>query len=55
MSRSCASWIRHEGWLERGCWMVGGGLCMSESDKRLKDGCGWVEVPDGYRGWKAVA
>ena len=23
---------------------------MSESDKRLKDGCGWVEVSDGWRG-----
>ena len=23
---------------------------MSESDKRLKDGCGWVEVPDGWYG-----
>jgi len=22
---------------------------------RLKVGCGRVEVPDGYRGWKAVA
>ena len=42
VSRSCASWIRHEGWLERGCWRVGGGLCMSESDKGFKDGCVWV-------------
>ena len=44
------SWIRHEVWLVRGCWMVGGGLCMSESDKRLKDGCGGVEVSDGWGG-----
>ena len=26
---------------------------MSESDKRLKDGCGWVGVPDGWRGVKS--
>ena len=39
------SWIRHEGWLSRG------GLPSAESSVwRLKDGCGGVEVPDGWRG-----
>ena len=39
------SWIRHEGWLSRGF------LPSAESSVwRLKDGCGGVEVSDGWRG-----
>ena len=30
--------------------MVGEGFCLSVAIKLLKDGCGRVEVPDGWRG-----
>ena len=39
------SWIRHEGWLSRGF------LPSAESSVwRMKDGCGGVEVSDGWGG-----
>ena len=39
------SLIRHEGWLSSGC------LPSAESSVwRLKDGCGGVEVSDGWGG-----
>ena len=38
-------WIRHEGWLSRGY------LPSAESSVwRMKDGCGGVEVSDGWGG-----
>ena len=42
------------GWIVIGKRLRRGRDCLAVV-WRLKDGCGRVAVPDGYRGWKAVA